>query len=71
MYYWTHTQNHTPLITPDVNKMTPTWPPVQQHEEETKPGLKYTEAGTVDSLIAVQHTCTLTVKLALKEHKYK
>jgi len=51
--------------------MTPTWPPVQQHEEETKPGLKYTEAGTVDSLIAVQHTCTLTVKLALKEHKYK
>lgn len=45
MYYWTHTQQSSPNVNQDVNKLQPMWPPTQEQTEDNRPGLKYTEAG--------------------------
>ncbi|XP_053384577.1 formin-like [Mercenaria mercenaria] len=65
MYYWTHTQQSSPNINQDVNKLQPMWPPTQEQTEDNRPGLKYTEAD-FETWIAYHQAAMVTLR-----HEYK
>ncbi|XP_060554062.1 uncharacterized protein LOC132715098 isoform X2 [Ruditapes philippinarum] len=69
MYYWTHTQQNSPNVTVDVNKLQPMWPPVQEQTDDNRPALKYTEIDHQAAMVTMRHEYKEEVENVKRDHQ--